>query len=147
MKPFLSTLFFLTTVIVHAQENKTDENQAVQKTVSDFFQALADRNAENLKFYCTPDILILESGAVWNLDTLVQKISRITGNNFKRSNSFEFIETNISGSNAWVTFYNSAEMTWNDKHTSVKWIETAILINEKGQWKIKTLHSTTLKRS
>jgi len=147
MKLFLSTLFFLTTVIVQAQENKIDKNQAVQKTVSDFFQALADRNPENLKFYCTPDILILESGAIWNLDTLVLKISRITGNNFKRINSFEFIETNISGTNAWVTFYNSAEMTWNDKHTSVKWIETAILINEKGQWKIKTLHSTTLKRS
>jgi len=111
------------------------------------FQALADRNLAKLKLNCTADILIIETGEVWNLDTLVQAVSQNTAADFKRINSFEFINTKVSGKTGWTTYYNQAEVTRNGKHRPVKWIETAILVKEDGQWKIKTLHSTLLKRS
>ncbi len=147
MKLFLTTLLLLTTLHLHAQETFSNEKQSAQKAVTDFFQSLADRDPEKLKLYCTPDVLILESGSVWNLDTLVQKISKITAPNFKRVNSIEFLDTNITSEVAWISFYNMAEITLNEKQISVKWLETAILVKEKGQWKLRTLHSTTLKRS
>jgi ketosteroid isomerase-like protein len=111
------------------------------------FQALADRNLTNLKNNCTSDILILENGSVWNLDTLMQKVSQNTAPDFKRNNSFEFLDTKISGKIAWATYNNQAEITRNGKTGIIKWLETAILSKEDGQWKIKTLHSTLLKRN
>jgi hypothetical protein len=149
MKNFFlwAILFFVSTVFVRAQNKSDDKQQAVQKAVIDLFQGLADRNLDKLKQNCTTDVLILEHGAVWNLDTLIQKVSQNTAPDFKRINTFEFIETKVSGQMAWTTYNNQAEVTRNGKTGVIKWIETAILTKEDGKWKIKTLHSTLLKRS
>lgn len=57
------------------------------------------------------------------------------------------METKISGKIAWTTYYNQADVTRNGTAYVVKWLETAILTKEDGQWKIKTLHSTLVNRS
>jgi ketosteroid isomerase-like protein len=149
MKKFLlvATLLFVSTLLVNGHDKTNDKQQLVQKTVTDLFQALADRDPDKIKYNCTADILILESGAVWNLDTLVQKISQNTAADFKRINTLEFIETKVSGEIAWTTYNNQAEVTRNGKSGKIKWLETAILTKEDGRWKIKTLHSTLLGRS
>ncbi len=116
-------------------------------TVVNLFQALADRDIAKLKYNCTKDILLLENGAVWNLDTLVQKVNQNTASDFKRINTIAFIDIKISGKIAWTTYNNKAEITRSGKNSIVKWLETAILTKEGGLWKIKTLHSTLISRS
>lgn len=143
----VAILLFVSTLLVNAQNKLTDKQQVVQKTVIDLFRAIADRDLVNLKQNCTSDILILENGSVWNLDTLIQKVSQNTAPDFKRINTFEFIDTKISGKIAWTTYNNQAEVTRNGKSGVIKWLETAILSKEDGQWKIKALHSTLLKRN
>jgi len=149
MKKFLllTILFFAAILFVHAQNQLSDEEKLVQQTVTNMFQALAGRDMVQLKYYCKEDILILENGSVWNLDTLVQKVSQITTADFKRINKIEFIETKISGKVAWTTYHNQAEITTNGKSAIINWLETAILMKEDGRWKIKTLHVTLLKKT
>lgn len=142
----VAILFFVSAVLANAQNKQTDQ-QAVQKTVVNLFQAMADRDLGKLKKNCTSDILILENGSVWNLDTLIQKVSQNTAPDFKRINTIEFIDTEVSGKIAWTTYNNQAEVTGNGKNVVIKWLETAILSKENGQWKTKVLHSTLLKRS
>jgi ketosteroid isomerase-like protein len=142
----VAILFFVSAVLTNAQNKQTDQ-QAVQKTVVDLFQALANRDLVNLKKNCTSDILILENGSVWSLDTLMQKVSQNTAPDFKRINTFEFIDTDVNGKIAWTTYNNQAELSRNGKNVVIKWLETAILSKESGQWKTKVLHSTLLKRS
>jgi len=74
--------------VVQAQQSLTRGQQAVQKTVIDFFEALSNRDSLNLKNYCTADILLVEYGQVWNLDTLIRKAIRTnTASDFKRINT------------------------------------------------------------
>lgn len=143
----ITILFFVSTFFAHAQNNLSAKEKLVQKTVTGMFQALADRDLVQLKHYCTEDILLLENGSVWNLDTLVQKVSQNAATDFKRINKIEFIETKISGKIAWTTYNNQAEIASNGKRAVINWLETAILIKEDGRWKIRTLHVTLLKKT
>jgi len=126
---------------------KTDVTvKDVHKVVENFFQAFSDHDTALLKANCNSDILVLESGLVWNMDTLMSKLKRSFPADFKRVNSFEFIDTEINGNTAWTTYYNQADITANGKQRKVRWLETSLFIKENGQWKMKLLHSTTLER-
>lgn len=147
-KYFLTAIIcFATILLANAQEKLTDDQQNVRKTVINMFQALADRDLDKLKKYCTSDIIILENGSAWNLDTLVQKVNQNKSTDFKRINTIDFIDTKVDKNIAWTTYNNQAEVTKNGQHGIIKWLETAILIREGKQWKIKVLHSTLLKKT
>ena len=133
---------------LHAQEKLTESQKAVQNTVLKMFDALSNRDSVSLMDYCTTDILLFENGQVWNADTLMLKaITLNQAADFKRVNSFDFINTKINKNTAWVTYQLQSDITRNGKQSSVQWMETVVLIKEKKRWKIKVLHSTLIKRN
>jgi len=112
------------------------------------FEALSNRDSICLKAHCTTDITLYEYGQIWTIDTLINKaITKNTDADFKRTNSFEFINTEKDKNTAWVTYRLTSVITKNNKQTTVQWLETVVLANEKKQWKVKHLHSTLIKRS
>jgi ketosteroid isomerase-like protein len=140
------TLCFGTTLLTTAQVKLTADQQEVQNVIVNVFQALADRNLNSLKSYCTEDVIVYESGLIWNMDTLTQKINRPVPPDFKRLNKIDFIKTTVNGNTAWVSCYNQADITANGSVFTRRWLETSILIRAKKQWKLETLHSTLLKK-
>lgn len=135
-------------VILVAQEALTESQQAVQQTVIKLFDALSNRDSVSLKKYCTADITLYEYGQVWNIDTLIQKaITQNKAADFKRTNTFDFINTTADKTTAWITYRLLSVMNRDDKQGTVQWLETVVLIKEKNQWKVKHLHSTLIKRS
>lgn len=146
-KILLTSLFFIAVIVCgKTQENATSTEQKVKQTVADMFQALADQDIEKIKTYCTTDIMIVEDGAIWNIDTLIQKISQNKSADFKRINTFDFIDTQVKDNIAWTTYNNHADITANGSGFMIKWIETAILIKESKEWKIRVLHVTLKER-
>lgn len=138
----------LCTTLLQAQQSTTNNQQAVQQTVIKMFDALSNRDSISLKNYCTADIALYENGQVWNIDTLIMKaITQNQAADFKRVNTFEFINTTVDKTTAWVTYNLHSAMTRNGKQGSVQWMETVILVKEKQRWKIKVLHSTLIKRN
>ena len=134
--------------LLHAQQQLTKDQQEVNQTVINFFEAISNRNSADLKDNCTVDILLLENGSIWNADTLILKaITLNTATDFKRINTFDFINTTVTDNTAWVTYNLHSEITRNGKQSTVQWMETVIVIREKQKWKIKVLHSTLIKRS
>ena len=134
--------------LLHAQQQLTKDQQEVNQTVINFFEAISNRNSADLKDNCTVDILLLENGSIWNADTLILKaITLNTATDFKRINTFDFINTTVADNTAWVTYNLHSEITRNGKQATVQWMETVILIKEKQKWKIKVLHSTLIKRN
>ena len=131
---------------LYAQGQLTRNQQAVQQAVLKLFNALSNRDSVNLKLFCADDITLYEYGQVWNLDTLINKAIRLnTASDFKRINTIDFINTTISKKAAWTTYLNQADINRDGKQTTVKWIETVVLVNQKKRWKIKVLHSTLIK--
>ena len=134
--------------LLHAQQQLTKDQQEVNQTVINFFEALSNRNSADLKDNCTVDILLFENGSIWNADTLILKaITLNTATDFKRINTFDFINTTVADNTAWVTYNLHSEITRNGKQSSVQWMETVIVIKEKQKWKIRVLHSTLIKRT
>ena len=134
--------------LLQAQQQLTKEQEEVHQTVINFFGALSNRDSVSLKNNCTADILLFETGSIWNADTLILKaITLNTATDFKRINTFDFINTTITNNTAWATYNLHSEITRNGKLSSVQWMETVIVIKEKQKWKIKVLHSTLLRRN
>lgn len=140
------TLLFFSGVASAQSANK--EQLAVQQTIQNMFTALSNNDTAGLRLFGTADIKFYEYGQVWTVDTLIQKV--IQGANtpgFKRTNSFEFVNTTIHKNTAWVTYYLQSTFTRNGKEDVVKWMETVVIIKQKKQWKIDVLHSTRLPKN
>jgi len=134
--------------LLHAQQQLTKDQQEVNQTVINFFEAISNRNSADLKDNCTVDILLFENGSIWNADTLILKaITLNTATDFKRINTFDFINTTVAVNTAWVTYNLHSEITRNGKQSTVQWMETVIVIKEKQKWKIRVLHSTLIRRT
>ncbi len=131
---------------LYAQGQLTRNQQAVQQAVLKLFDALSNRDSVNLKLFCADDITLYEYGQIWNLDTLINKAIRLnTASDFKRINTIDFINTTISKKAAWTTYLNQADINRDGKQTTVKWIETVVLVKQQKRWKIKVLHSTLIR--
>jgi SnoaL-like domain len=144
----LITIAIVFTGQLHAQNQLSKKQQTVQQAVVKMFDALSNRDSVNLKNYCTADIALYEYGQVWNIDTLILKaIIQNQAADFKRTNSFDFINTTVDKTMAWVTYHLNSAITRDGKQVTVQWLETVVLVKEKKQWKVKHLHSTLIKRS
>lgn len=148
MRQYLFFFFAaITFSITPAVAQKIDSS--LQKVVVNFFDALSELDTAKAKSYCTPDISILESGKVWNFDSLALRINtrKKLSADFKRLNQLDFIETKVTGDIAWLTYFNQAKITAAGKTVTVKWLETVLLIKKDSGWKMTLLHSTELSRS
>ena len=82
------------------------------------------------------------------MDTLILKAITLNQSaDFKRTNSFDFINTNIDKTMAWVTYRLQSVIIEDGKQVTLLWLETVVLVKAKKQWKVKHLHSTLIKRS
>lgn len=142
MKTLLSFILLVSCLHLSAQKN----DDPVRKTIIELYNQLSNRNVKKLKLYCTNDIQILESGNVWNLDTLVKKTVQNKSIDFKRVNKINFLNVHIENNTAWTTYNNRAAIVKDGHRYRIHWLETAILIRDKKSWKVKVLHSTLIKR-
>lgn len=141
--------------LLQAQQSTINNQQLVQKTVIKLFDALSNRDSVSLKAHSSADITLYEYGQLWNMDTLILKAITLNQSaDFKRTNSFEFLQTTVDKTTAWVTYRLQSVIYKDGKQTTVQWLETVVLVTEKKpayrtgrQWKVKHLHSTLIKRS
>jgi ketosteroid isomerase-like protein len=150
MKQGLLILIILFTVTSSslAQEKFSESETEVQQIIRQMFDALSTRDSISLKNYCTPDIALFEHGQVWNLDSLIRKgIRENTASDFKRVNTFDFIDTSIEGNTAWATYNLRSDILRGGKEGTIYWLETVVLVKQNRRWKLKVLHSTRIKRT
>lgn len=142
MKKLLVAILLLTGLGTNAQST---EQMKVNQSLIKLFDALAALDMKTIREFSAKDLTILESGVVWNLDTLARKVDQLKGASFSRTNHLDFIHTEIKGNTAWSIYYNSADMIIDGLEVHRKWLESAVLLKEGKVWKVKLLHSTTLK--
>ena len=134
--------------LLQAQPSTTNQQQMVQQTVIKLFDALSNRDSVSLKAHSTADISLYEYGLIWNMDTLILKAITLNQSaDFKRTNSFEFINTAVDNTMALVNYRLQSAIIKDGKQSTVQWLETVVLVKEKKKWKVKYLHSTLIKRS
>lgn len=146
LNTFMKKMLFIAMLFTNMNLSGQNADAAkVNQSLTRLFDALAALDMNGIKEYSTKDLTILESGAVWNLDTLARKVDQLKAVSFSRTNHLDFVQTEIKGNIAWVVYYNSADMIIEGVDVHRKWLESALLVKEGKVWKIKLLHSTTLK--
>ena len=143
MKKLLVLLAYtlLSSAGLFAQKQKN----RIQASIIYFFDGFSEINIGKVKQYSTDDLLLLENGVIWNLDTLAKRFNLRKNSTVQRMNKFQFITTEQQRRTAWVSYYNTAELKDQGKMQTIKWLESAVLFKKNGMWKIKLLHSTKLK--
>lgn len=141
MRCILILAAFLIPVLGFSQN--TEQNK-VNKTIEVLFDGLAELSIDKIKQNSTPDLIILEHGEVWNMDTIQLKLNEIKALNPSRVNSFKFLKTEIKDKTAWVAYENKAVVTMNGKNYEYNWLESAVLVKAGNDWKVQMLHSTRL---
>jgi hypothetical protein len=139
-----NTLILAALLIPALSFSQNAEQNKVNNTIIAMFDGLTELSLEKIKKNSTADLMILEHGEIWNMDTIAAKISELRALNLTRVNSFKFIKTEIIGQTAWVAYDNKAIVTINGQKIDYYWLESAFLIKEGNEWKIKMLHSTRL---
>lgn len=141
MKQLLLSLSLLAALAATAAA----QDAALESPVRRFFDGLAQQNDSLLRSTVTDDFQLLEVGEVWNLDTLLQKMAPMRGRNIRRDNSFSFLRTERRGNTAWASYHNTAVFTNPaGQQRTVRWLESVVLVQGKGGWKIRMMHSTLL---
>ncbi len=103
---FVAVISLISICNVRSHGKLTEKQQLVQKVIIDMFQALSDRDTDNLKSNCTPDIVVLENGIVWNLDTLTPKNNQNKAiTDFNRINTYGNLIFEIVKDKPQVDFY------------------------------------------
>ncbi len=139
------TLFVSVSVI--GQQRPSNEHTELEQVVVKMFEALSMRDSIAFKSYCTPDATFYEYGQIWNLDSLVRRAIKTNKSvDFKRINSFDFINVESDKTSAWLTYYLTSVVTKDSRETVFHWLETVVLAVQNKQWKVKHLHSTLVKR-
>ncbi|WP_297337441.1 DUF4440 domain-containing protein [Algoriphagus sp.] len=147
MKPiirlFLGLLFL---VISSTLSQAQTEEKLIQNLIQDSFDDLfSEFKSEKLLDYYTEDFLLLEQGEVWDNELILAYFERAkqNPNPSVRTNRFEFIETKVSGSTAWVAYHNYATFSQNGEETQqLYWLESATAVKTEKGWRLELLHST-----
>lgn len=144
MKRVFSLIAF---VLITAQSfAQKAADKEIQATIISFFDGMSNLDDKAIRATVTPDFTLLEGGLVWNADTLINHMLPLKKLNMKRVNKFEFLTTQQNKEVAWISYFNTADFFINDKQRSIKWLESAVLVNLNGLWKIQLLHSTVVKQ-
>ena len=143
-KTLLVGLLSAFTLVMPLYGQTTADEQQVKKVVLDAFQALADLDMAKFRGYCQLNFTLLENGEVWTVDTLEARVKPYIGSGMKRVNTLDFKRVSVNGATAWVTYNNRADIDMKGQKMKREWLESAVLNNEQGVWKLAMLHSTVL---
>ncbi|MES2268822.1 MAG: DUF4440 domain-containing protein [Bacteroidota bacterium] len=137
-------LFLFAFMAVQAYSQTTADEPKIKAAIVTFYDGLSALNDNAIGTAVTKDFILIEHKKIWNTDSLLKALAPMKGMGIKRINKQEFTRIEQNGNVAWAIYYNIAELTRGDKSQTIKWLESALLVNDAGKWKLKLLHVTDL---
>ena len=110
-------------------------------TVQNLFAAISEFDYTKMKAVVTDDFQLLEAGEVWDIDILI-KVIKANENTYERRNYFSLIREVSKKEIVWVSYWNKATFTNSDGKIEIAWLESVVLVDDKGIWKMQLMHST-----
>lgn len=147
MKKTIFILFSLLVIhiTVEGQGHDTKDQAAVKQAMTSLIDGVSNLDINAVKQNSTSDLLVVEDGKLWNIDTLAIKLVK-PAPKFIRANHLSYVSVKVNGQTAWVCYHNLAHFKFADgKEFDINWLESAVLVNTKNRWLISLLHSTTIK--
>jgi len=129
-----------------SQQGSNTDSISVQQVVIKLFDGIAGLDSSEIVTHVTKDFLLLEDGQIWNTDSLIKVLKPMKTQDFRRTNEFRFVSQQIAGGITWIVYYNTAHILFNGQKRDINWLESAVLVKDDNNWKVKMLHSTMLRK-
>lgn len=127
-----------------ARAPSTADATAVERAVTDeFFRAISAFDYEALRRTVTADFELVEDTVRLSTEEFIEFLRPYEGSSF--SYRFGDFNTRIRGPVAWTTYRNEAVLQMRDRRVDVLWLETAVLEQADGKWRIARLQSTPVR--
>jgi ketosteroid isomerase-like protein len=140
---FAGLLSFATGGTAADQSGPSAAAQAqVTETIRSFFAAAAADDLDKLHAVITPDFYAFEAGGRISGDALMEMLKAAHAAGKVYVWTVNEPEVHISGDTAWITYVNRGSIKDASGTKEVTWLESAVLQQEKGVWRIKFFHST-----
>lgn len=121
--------------------DKQAEIQKVEKTLLDFFDAIADYDYQRMRNITADNYVLIENGPLWTVDSLITMMKQFE-EQATISYKFSDMETTVQGQTAWMTYKNNGVMNFGDRQQHFDWTESAVFSKQDNEWKMVLLHST-----
>ena len=148
MRILICSLFLFGSSHFTFAQNQEKAKSEILDVLTDFFGVFTHPNMKYFDKNCSSDFQLLENGEVRTRREIQTYVDKMNSKplTFERSNSFEFIQTNIRGNFAWVNYKNTAKIRFlSDDSIKMKyWLESIILEKSGGKWAIHQMHSTPI---
>lgn len=135
------TLFIflnLTTIAV------SQEKEAFN-AIEEMFATMSAYDYDGMAATGTDDYHLLEDGELWTMDDLINSAKGAAGE-IERRNYFNVIRSSGDDKSMWISYWNRADLlTTEGDEISLTWLESAVVINVDGKWKVELLHSSRLR--
>jgi len=138
MNPSKAVLLSLSLLICSISQSIED---SPFNTVQNLFAAMSAFDHSRMEAVVTDDFQLLEAGEVWDIDTLIKEIGP-NENAYERRNYFSLIRMVSRNETMWISYWNKATFTVSDKIFENAWLESVVLVEDQGSWKIQLMHST-----
>jgi ketosteroid isomerase-like protein len=130
-------------VAVADQSSPSAADQAqVTEAVRSFFAAAATDDLAKFRAVTTPDFYAFDAGGRFTSDALMDLIKGAHAAGKVYVWTVNEPEVHISGEIAWITYVNRGSIKDASGTKEVTWLESAVLQEEKGMWRIRFFHST-----
>jgi ketosteroid isomerase-like protein len=139
-----TALWFTSTIGASSADNPTPANDQAEVTeaVRSMFAALAAEDIPKLRAIIAPDFYAFEAGGRVTGDALIDLMKKAHAAGKVYVWTVNEPEVHIAGDMAWVTYVNRGSIKDDSETKNVSWLESAILREENGNWRIHFLHST-----
>lgn len=120
------------------------EREAVEETVHAFFDAIYGYHYDSLRSVTTSDFELVEDTVVMSTADFVEFSRSLKKKGVTFSYELSDFNTEVRGPIGWTRWRNEAVMTMGDQERNLRFLESAVLVQRDGRWKIDRLQSTPL---
>ncbi len=144
MRRIAATLGLLTIVSCAPGARPEDDAEAVKQAIGNYYAAYSGFDAPAYRATTTEDFVLLEHGELIGREGDVASMPKPDAG-FRRSDAFDFRSVRIEADIAYAVYVVKSEMHDDIKGTRQReWLESAILRQTAGTWRMALLHSTRI---
>lgn len=123
---------------------KPGDDAAIVQTIRTMFAAAANDNIAKFDSVVAPGFYMYDNGRRYDGDAMMKLIIDLHAKGAKFVWSITNPDIHVNCDDAWIAYVNdgSVQMKPDAPATPMKWLESAVLRREDGQWKVAFFHST-----
>lgn len=119
---------------------------AVEAAVADFFDAITGYDYEALRDRVTSDFELVEDTLVLDLQGFIDFIEPYEERGATITYELSDFNTEVRGDVAWTRYRNEGLLRSGEDEIPLEWLESAVLLNVGGDWRIDRLQSSPVTR-